>query len=165
MAFAAAPNGCCGPLIVGFAGPVLNPSDSRGGAGDLVIALDGSWAGAPSWTAQMDRVDGLLTEAAAADRRVAIVNLADLPVGDLPFAAPGDWRNKLANLQPQPWQPSAGSITWIENQADNFETFWMSDGIDWDGRNDLLAAFEAHGPCHRFPIAAPDLWLASRTLR
>jgi len=146
-------------LIVGFAGPVLNPSDSRGGAGDLVIALDGSWAGAPSWTAQMDRVDGLLTEAAAADRRVAIVNLADLPVGDLPFAAPGDWRNKLANLQPQPWQPSVGSITWIDNQADNFETFWMSDGIDWDGRNDLLAAFEAHGPVTVFQSPRPTFGL------
>jgi len=146
-------------LIVGFAGPVLNPSESRGGSGDLVIALDGSWAGAPSWTAQMNRVDGLLSEAAAADRRVAIVNLADLPVGELPFSAPGDWQNKLANLQPQPWQPNAQSITWMTEQTGNFETFWMSDGIDWEGRDDMLAAFETHGPVTVFQSPRPTFGL------
>lgn len=146
-------------LIVGFAGPVLNPSESRGGTGDLVIALDGSWAGAPSWTAQMDRVDALLSEAAAKDRRVAVVNLADLPVDALPFAAPSDWQNRLPNIQPQPWQPTADSITWIAAQTGDFETFWMSDGIDWDGRDDLLAAFEAHGPVAVFQSPRPTFGL------
>lgn len=132
-------------LIVGFAGPVLNPSQGENGSGDLVIALDGSWAGAQSWTAQMDRIDVLLTEAAANNRRVAVINLSDLPIGDIPFAAPNDWRGKLANLQPQPWQPSAESLAWFDQKTDSFETYWMSDGIDWDGRDDLLANLETHG--------------------
>ncbi|MDG1862047.1 MAG: DUF4159 domain-containing protein [Yoonia sp.] len=137
-------------LILGFAGPVLNPTESKGGAGDLVIALDGSWAGAPSWTAQMDRVDTLLTEAAANDRRVAIINLSALPVGGLPFASPNEWQNKLANVQPQPWQPSADTSAWIATLSGRFETYWMSDGIDWDGRDALLAAFETHGAVRIF---------------
>lgn len=132
-------------LIIGFAGPVLNPTDGRSGSGDLVIALDGSWAGAPSWTAQIDRIDALLTEAAANDRRVAVVNLADLPQGDMSFAAPSDWQDRLANLQPQPWQPTSDSAAWIASQPVPFETFWLSDGIDWAGRDALLAAFEDQG--------------------
>ena len=73
--------------IVGFAGPVLNPQNAREGSGDLVILLDGTWAGAASWQSRIDRVDTLLTEAALADRRTAVVNLNDLPVDALPFAA------------------------------------------------------------------------------
>lgn len=146
-------------LIVGFAGPVLNPTETRGGTGDLVIALDGSWAGAPSWTAQMDRVEALLSEAATSDRRVAVVTLSDLPVGPLPFAAPSDWQNRLANLAPQPWQPTPDSIAWFDSQTGNFEAFWLSDGIDWDGRDDLLAALEAHGPVAVFQSPRPTFGL------
>ncbi|EBA13228.1 DUF4159 domain-containing protein [Roseobacter sp. CCS2] len=130
--------------IIGFAGPVLNPQNAREGSGDLVILLDGSWAGAPSWQARLDRVDTLLTEAALADRRTAVVNLNDLPVGDLPFAAPADWRNRLPSIQPQPWQPDAPAA-WFAEVEGNFETYWISDGLDWDGRTDLLTELERRG--------------------
>ncbi len=130
--------------IIGFAGPVLNPQSARDGSGDLVILLDGSWAGAPSWQARMDRVDTLLTEAALADRRTAVISLNDLPVGDLPFAAPGDWRNRLPSIQPRPWQP-VDPAAWFEDVSGNFETYWISDGLDWSGRGDLLAALENRG--------------------
>jgi len=146
-------------LIIGFAGPVLNPTQGRGGTGDLVIALDGSWAGAPSWTAQTDRIDALLTEAAANNRRVAVINLADLPVGDLPFSAPSDWRNRLANLTPQPWQPTPDTADWAKAQTGSFETFWMSDGIDWDGRDALLSALESHGNVTVFQSPRPTFGL------
>ncbi len=130
--------------IIGFAGPVLNPQNARSGAGDLVIILDGSWAGAPSWQARIDRVDMLLSEAALADRRAAVINLNNLPVGDIPFAAPNDWQNRLPNIQPQPWQPS-DVVAWFAQSNERFETYWISDGLDWDGRTDLLAALEERG--------------------
>ena len=130
--------------IIGFAGPVLNPQNARDGSGDLVIVLDGSWAGAASWQARIDRVDTLLSEAALADRRTAVINLNDLPVGELPFAAPGEWQNRLPNLQPKPWQPSEPA-TWFSDTSDRFETYWISDGLDWPGREDLLAALETRG--------------------
>jgi hypothetical protein len=130
--------------IIGFAGPVLNPQNAREGSGDLVILLDGSWAGAPSWQSRLDRVDTLLTEAALADRRTAVINLNDLPVGELPFAAPAEWQNRLPNIQPMPWQPR-DVVTWLAEKNGNFETYWISDGLDWDGREDLLAALEDRG--------------------
>ena len=130
--------------IIGFAGPVLNPQNAREGSGDLIILLDGSWAGAPSWQSRLDRVDTLLTEAALADRRTAVINLNDLPVGELPFAAPAEWQNRLPNIQPMPWQPR-DVVTWLADKTGNFETYWISDGLEWDGRADLLVALEERG--------------------
>ncbi|MEO1637864.1 MAG: DUF4159 domain-containing protein [Pseudomonadota bacterium] len=130
--------------IIAFAGPVLNPQNARTGDGDLVIVLDGSWAGAPNWPARIDRVDALLSEAALADRRVAIVSLTDLPADGLPFSAPADWQNRLPNLQPQPWQP-ADSVAWFDQTEGSFETYWISDGVDWEGRIPLLEGLEARG--------------------
>ncbi len=130
--------------IIGFAGPVLNPQNAREGTGDLVILLDGSWAGAPAWQARIDRVDTLLSEAALAQRRAAVVNLNDLPVGTLPFAAPTDWQNRMPSIQPRPWQP-ANIVDWFAQTDSDFETYWISDGLDWDGRTDLLALLESRG--------------------
>ena len=40
-------------IILGLAGPVLNPADDQSeGTGPLLIALDGSWAGATRWPEQ-----------------------------------------------------------------------------------------------------------------
>jgi len=131
--------------IIAFAGPVLNPQTARTGEGDLVIVLDGTWAGAPNWQARIDRVETLLDEAAVADRRVAIVNLTNLPdEEDLPFAAPSAWQNRLPNITPQPWQPPGG-VEWFAAQEGDFETYWISDGLDWDGRIPLLEALETRG--------------------
>ncbi|MDX8347163.1 DUF4159 domain-containing protein [Cognatiyoonia sp. IB215446] len=136
-------------IIVGFAGPVLNPQQAREGTGDLVIVLDGSWAGAPTWGAKMDRVDTLLTEAAVANRRVAVVNLTDLPNEALPFAAPTDWQNRLPNLTPSPWQPTDPAAYFAE-QSGSFETYWISDGLDYEGRDVLLSALEGFGEVTAF---------------
>ncbi|MDP5085067.1 MAG: DUF4159 domain-containing protein [Yoonia sp.] len=130
--------------IIGFAGPVLNPQNAREGSGNLVILLDGSWAGAPSWQARIDRVETLLTEAALADRLTAVINLNDLPVGELPFAAPSAWQNRLPNILPKPWQPG-DPAGWFAQSDEAFETYWISDGLDWAGRDDLLAELESRG--------------------
>ncbi|MEJ6404504.1 DUF4159 domain-containing protein [Yoonia sp. 2307UL14-13] len=131
-------------VIIGFAGPVLNPQTARDGRGDLVIALDGSWAGAATWAAKIERVETLLSEAALAQRRVAVVNLTDLPDEDLPFDAPMDWQNRLPNIAPNPWQP-ADPVSYFAEQQGNFETYWISDGLNYETREDLLATFEAAG--------------------
>ena len=56
-------------VIVGLAGPVLNPADeAETGRGPLLVVLDGSWASARDWQAQADLVDGLLAEAARQGR-------------------------------------------------------------------------------------------------
>ncbi|WP_106356921.1 DUF4159 domain-containing protein [Yoonia maritima] len=149
-------------VIVGFAGPVLNPQAARDGKGDLVIALDGTWAGAANWQARMDRVNALLTEAALADRRVAVVALTDLPSDTLPFTAPNEWQNRLPNLQPKPWQPQ-DAADYFSAQQGSFETYWLSDGVDFEGRDTLLEALEAAGSVTVFQT--PQLTIGVRPAR
>ena len=137
-------------VIIGFAGPTLNPQQARDGRGDLVIAIDGTWAGAPTWQGTLDRVTALLSEAATNDRRVAVVNLTDLPLAEpLPFAAPSAWQERLANVQPQPWQP-VDPADYFTAQSGSYETYWISDGLDYPGRDALLDAFEQAGPVTAF---------------
>jgi len=49
-------------VIVGLAGPVLNPSTDRGGSGPLLIVLDASWAGATRWQDRIGLIDAQLAE-------------------------------------------------------------------------------------------------------
>ena len=66
-------------MILGLAGPVLNPESERTqGNGPLVIAIDASWAGAAIWPRIRDAIAVELDQAAAQDRPVALVSLTCL---------------------------------------------------------------------------------------
>ncbi len=134
-------------IILGFAGPVLNPRGEAAGTGPLLILMDGTWADARDWQRRLDRVDAALAEAARDGRTAAVVRLTDLPPDGLPFQAADAWRARLASLQPAPWAPDDVAISdWAEVLRDAaFETFWLSDGLARDSRADLLAALEARG--------------------
>lgn len=134
-------------LIIGFAEPVLNPQTNNTSSGDLVILMDGSWAGATGQKSQTNRIDALIADAGRSERRTAVLSLAELPVdGTIPFATAKSWSNRLINLEPQPWQPPQNAADWFGRLTDRFETIWFSDGLDWEGRAELLSALEARGP-------------------
>ena len=143
-------------VIIGFAGPVLNPQDDRPGTGSLLILVDGSWADARDWPRRVERIDAALDKAARSARPVALVSLTDLPPGDLPFQAADAWASRLPSLVPQPWAPDGEkTVDWAEGLDGSFETFWMSDGLDRDSRAPLLAALERRGPVTVFESARP----------
>ncbi|MDG1801429.1 MAG: DUF4159 domain-containing protein [Paracoccaceae bacterium] len=147
-------------VIVGFAGPILNPKTERTGSGPLLILLDGSWADARDWSAKQDRMDELLGDAERADRTVAVVPLTDVPEGALPFQSPSEWRTRIANLAPNPWEPSTDVADWANGLTGEFETYWMSDGVDRDSRDAVLSALETRGPVTVFE--SPRATLALR---
>jgi len=72
-------------LIVGFAGPVLNPGDDGSRTGPLLILVDGTWADAPDWNPRIERIDAALTDAARAARPVALARPPDPPAVGFPF--------------------------------------------------------------------------------
>ncbi|MCB2159622.1 MAG: BatA domain-containing protein, partial [Rhodobacteraceae bacterium] len=63
-------------LILGFAGPVLNPEPREPGSGPVLILADGSWAEARDWPRRQDRIAQMLTDAARAGRPAALVSVA-----------------------------------------------------------------------------------------
>ncbi|PHP28553.1 DUF4159 domain-containing protein [Limimaricola cinnabarinus] len=134
-------------VIVGFAGPVLNPTDRPApGTGPLLILADGTWADARDWPARSARIEALLGEARRAGRPAAAAVLTDLP-GEIRFDPAEAVLSALPGLTPRPWQPDAAALAdWAEALEGRFETVWLSDGLARDSRAPLLDALESHGP-------------------
>ena len=133
-------------LIVGLAGPVLNPDPSRqAGRGPVLFLLDGTWAGAPEWPQRAEFLDQALAQAARDGRPVAVARLTTPePLVFQPAAA---WQNQLPSLAPQPWAPDdAALMAWAQDLGDaRFDTVWLADGIDYPGREALVARLAARG--------------------
>jgi len=134
-------------VIIGFAGPILNPKDETMGNGPLLIVADGTWADARDWAMRQDRISGLLEEASRAGRVVSVAVLTDLPAGEMQFLSADVWQTRLAGLTPNAWQPTREDVAEWADQfgADGFDTYWLSDGLAREGREILIEAFESKG--------------------
>lgn len=137
--------------IIGFSGPILNPQPERTGDGPLLVLMDSSWASARDWNDRIDRAALLLDEAGRAGRPVALVQLTDLPAGDLPLQSANAWSARLPSLSPHPYAPDLGAaVEWAENLEGPLETFWIADGLDHPDRDDVTAALQDLGPVRAF---------------
>ncbi|TNC52478.1 DUF4159 domain-containing protein [Rubellimicrobium rubrum] len=136
-------------VILGFAGPILNPQEDRAGSGPLLVLLDGTWADARDWPARMDRAETLLAEAARDGRTAAVVALTTPPDGAPVFNDAEAAIQHLPNLAPQPWLPDAeADAAWAEALSGvegGFDTVWLSDGLAREGHEALLQAIEDKG--------------------
>ncbi|MDX5402361.1 MAG: BatA domain-containing protein, partial [Rhodobacterales bacterium] len=133
-------------VIIGLAGPVLNPQqDRQPGSGPVLIVLDGGWPGAQDWTRRAEVIDQLLAEAGREGRTVAVMRLTTPE--DVVFQSADLWRSRVAGLAPQPWTATPEMIARaVEHLPEGrFETLWFSDGLSMDGRDTLLSAVEARG--------------------
>jgi hypothetical protein len=126
-------------VIVGFAGPVLNPRATPEGSGPLLVVMDASWASAGDWPARMDRLGDILVEAGRAGRTVAIQPLT-APLTPPEFLAPRAWPARLAGLRPAPWVADYAKVAeWAGQVPPDTEVIWFSDGLAHD-RAQALAA-------------------------
>ncbi len=148
--------------IIAFAGPILNPTTRTPGTGPLLVLIDGTWADARDWPRRIDRAAGFLDEAGREGRTVAVVRLTDAP-GDVVFQAAEAWTGRLTALEPQAWGPNDLAGWVAELPAEDFDTVWMSDGLDHAGRDDLLAALGAKGDVTVFESPRPVLALHPAT--
>ncbi len=137
--------------IIGFSGPILNPQAERSGTGPLLIVMDSSWASARDWSARLERTALLLDEASRAGRPVALVQLTDLPAGDLALQSANAWAQRLPSLVPAPYAPDlVAAAAWAKGLPAPLETWWIADGLDHPGRAELTEALMALGPVSVF---------------
>ena len=64
------------------------------------------------------------------------------------FQSADAWRSRLAGFTPAPWQPAPTELTRaaeIVAALPAFDTLWFSDGLDYPGRDELLAALQSKG--------------------
>ena len=66
-----------GILIVGFAGPFLNPEPIENKNTNLLIVMEGSWADAPNWNAQKKEALQVVKKAKNSGQKVAFLQLTD----------------------------------------------------------------------------------------
>lgn len=149
-------------LILGFAGPVLNPEVRQARSGPLLIFVDANWASAADWPQRISAIEDQLDQAGQAGRPVAIALSHAVATAD---AAPpqwqsaGDWRARLPGLLPVAWNADYGSAPdWVAGIG-QVDTIWLSDGLARDGRTALLTAFEAAGRVDVLEPTAPRLGL------
>jgi hypothetical protein len=149
-------------MIIGLAGPILNPQtdDIAANDGPLLVVMDGSWASAASWRARTQALDGLLAQAARDDRRVALLKLS-VPE-PTSFQTADDLRARLVGLTPEPWEPGEAQITRAIDllPEGDFDTYWMSDGLERDSRETLLDMLQDRGTVTVFEAGQTTLGLA-----
>ncbi|WP_170561860.1 DUF4159 domain-containing protein [Ruegeria atlantica] len=152
-------------IIIGLAGPVLNPSRDQAGSGPLLLVLDASWAGATRWSTTLDQIDAQLTEAGRAGRTVAILRLTEpeAPV----FQAAEAWRGRLPGLTPTPWQPTEAQIelalTALDQADGRFDNHWFSDRLSYDGHDAILSALRARGDVTVYQAPTPAIAILPAT--
>ena len=153
-------------LIFGFAGPILNPQAARDGSGPLLIVLDASWASARDWPRRLARTEEVLAEAQRADRPVAVVSLTDLPSSQTPFRAADYWAERIPGLVPAPFVADEERLLeWTATLPDQFDTYWVSDGLQHDYRAQLTDYLQARGTLTVFETSHIPLVLAPPALR
>ena len=130
--------------IVGFAGPILNPTPDDPGQGPLLVVVDGGWADAADWPRRMEKATEILSAASAQGRPTALVLLADVP-SPITFQSAEATLARLNLATPAPHLPGQmdGWLTQLPPQ--DFSTFWLSDGLKHPGREALHAALLGHG--------------------
>lgn len=141
-------------VIVGFAGPVLNPETRPTGTGPLLILLDGGWADARDWPRRLDKAQALLDEAGRLGRKVAVMRLSDVSQ-PIEFQTAEAWSGRLAAMQPQAWLPDMRQPWGDALPEGSFDTYWLSDGLSHQGQPELVATLQGRGNLTVFQSPRP----------
>ena len=150
-------------IILGFAGPVLNPQEQERGSGPVLVFVDDGWAAAADWRARLDAGSAALADAGQAGRTAVVVRASAPPSGaGLALRAAGDVAAGLAGLTPEAWASDhALARGWAEglDPDQRFDTIWISDGLATPDRAALARAFAARGVLSVLQPATPRLAL------
>ena len=144
-------------VILGFAGPVLNPEARVASGKPLLILFDGGWTEAQDWARRITQAEDLIARASRDGRAVAVVRLSDA-AQEVTFQAADVAAGRVQVLQPQPWFPAYAAWRKMLSIGD-FDSYWLADGVDHPGRADLLADLSQHGEVTVFQVPRPVLAL------
>ncbi|MEM7471638.1 MAG: DUF4159 domain-containing protein [Pseudomonadota bacterium] len=144
-------------LIIGFAGPILNPEERQPGNGPLMVVMDGSWASARDWPARIKRAEAVLAEAAREGRPTALVSLSDLKADASQFVAADALLPSLSGMAPSAWAPADDSASVLAEltEGQSFDAIWFSDGLAYPARPDVAALLEGKGNLRVIQSARP----------
>lgn len=134
-------------VILGFAGPVLNPDAvPEDQSAPLLVVVDGGWGDARDWPQRLARLETAISEARRDGRPVALVQLTD-PPSEIVWQDPEDLADRLPGLSPRPWEPApdAHALLALILPEGRFDTLWLSDGLARAGQDALARDLAARG--------------------
>ncbi len=139
-------------VIIALAQPILRPEAApAAGDGPALILVDNTFGAAADWTERTDTAARLIDEAEAADRAVIIAGTADA-AAPLTGRSPGEARDVLRSLQPQPWNAARAAFAERLAGLEAGSAAWLADGLGSEDDGALWDALDAatDGPIRLF---------------
>ena len=130
-------------LIVGLAGPIVNPAPKGQSLSKLLVILEGSWADASDWAAQQRKALEVVQQSRNQGRPVAFLQLT-ASQDDLVFSAASEVAPAIKAAEPNAWLPKENWQGQFEPLGD-FDTHWLASPLDWSGRTQLARELLRHG--------------------
>ena len=130
-------------LIIGLAGPIVNPAPLEQTQSKLLVILEGSWADAEDWDAQQRAALDLVQQSGNPERPVMFLHLT-APEEDLVFSAASEAARAIRAAEPNAWLPKGNWQGQFEPLGD-FDTHWLASPLDWPGRDQLVRELLRHG--------------------
>ena len=119
-------------LVLGAAGPVLQPVPGTARSGPLLLVVDDGFAAAPGWQATLDAVSRVLTSARREDRPVLLLRTAGTSSGvHLTATTAVDAETDLDRHGPSAWPVDRTAASQALNELKDrpAATWWFSDGV------------------------------------
>lgn len=138
-----------GLAILGLAGPVFNAENQAGQASvaPALVLIDGGWASSADWERRLNKAKEILKELKQRGRIAAFAHIADQKAFGAEFRSADDWQGELSGLSPKPWDPDFNGVSeWVETELpDEFDSFWISDGLHHDDKSELARMLAERG--------------------
>ncbi|SHG91826.1 DUF4159 domain-containing protein [Cognatishimia maritima] len=151
-------------VIIALAGPLLNPAAQARSDRPLLVLMDGGWASAATWRQQSEVLEARLKEADRNGQTAAVLQITAPEL--LAFQPASVWAERIEEFAPRSWRPSAlqvaASLDLLADQS--FDTLWVSDGLDYEGRAALLEALSSAGSVQVLQAAEPVVALTDMQL-
>lgn len=131
-------------VIIGFAGPVLNPVTTARLSAPLLVVMDAGWADASDWTTTQKTARDAVAEAGRMGQPVAVIRLSDAPKPPV-FQSAEAWTGQLGALEPSALNPDDFAAWAVVLPQTGFDSLWLADGLDHPDRTRLLTALQDKG--------------------
>ncbi len=150
-------------IVLGLAGPLLNPGASLSGSGPLLLVVDNGWAAAADWPARQREIGDLIEKAERAQRSVILLATArsdpDAPLEASRLLRAADARTLARALAPLPWPTDrAAALAALDGVTvqGSANVVWLSDGLADDHATALAERLQRLGSLRVIADAPAD---------